>query len=103
MTAESRKRRPGQDAPPSISAAASIRPVDARNPEQGRALDIDAMVSDLDCALVVRVVISDAGQTRDLIFRSSEGAERALRRAEARGRQALVLLCRLQPVPLAAL
>lgn len=101
MTPHVRKRPPQPGWAAVNLAAPMLSPAAPRgevSEQVGGLLDVDAMVADLDGALVVRIVVDDDGQTRDLIFRSSEGAERYLRRAEARGRSARVLLCRLHPV-----
>jgi hypothetical protein len=59
---------------------------------------VDTMEVELAGAFVVRVVVSDIGGTRDLIFRTVASAEKAVARAKARGRDARVLLCTLQPI-----
>lgn len=60
--------------------------------------DLDALAENIRGYFVVQVQINDAGQHRTMIYRSLASAEKAVKRARARGRGAHVSLCQLLPV-----
>jgi hypothetical protein len=52
----------------------------------------------VDPAFVLRVEVNDRGDQRVYIYRTLSSAQRAVQRAEQRGRDATVTLCELVPV-----
>lgn len=71
----------------------------SRVPNQADLLqDLDALAESLSGYLVVQVVIDDENHRRTTIYRSAGAAQRAVERAQARGRTAHVSLCQLLPV-----
>lgn len=60
--------------------------------------DLDALAEHLRAHLVLQVTVDDNGHRRTAVYRSAAAVERAVRRAQERGRQAHVTLCQLLPV-----
>lgn len=60
--------------------------------------DLDELAANLRGYLVLQVVVNDEGDRRTTIYRSAGAAERAVKRARSRGRDAHVTLCQLLPV-----
>ncbi len=58
----------------------------------------DEVAASLAGYLVVRVVVDDVGHQRTTVYRSLGPAQRAVKRAQERGRTAHVTLCQLLPV-----
>lgn len=57
-----------------------------------------SLLAELAGAYVVRVVVNDCGGARTYLYRTLSGAEGAVTRAHARGRDATVVLCELRPL-----
>lgn len=53
---------------------------------------------DMAHAVVVRMTVDDVGGVRTRLYRDLRGAELAMKRAEARGRTAVLVLCELRPL-----
>ncbi len=53
---------------------------------------------ELDGMLVLQLEVGDQGHTRKYFFGSISGAEKAVARAEARGKDCRLTLCRITPV-----
>lgn len=75
---------------------ATVRPILAR--PHGLLDELDALADAMRGYFVVQVVVSDAGNRRTHLYRSAAAAERAVERAEKRGRVAHVSLAQLMPV-----
>lgn len=95
MPPETAERRPLAEAAPRTPAKKSVNNVAA---SADFLADLDALAEHLRGHLVLQVAIDDEGHRRTRIYRSAAAAERALRRANDRGRRAHVTLCQLLPV-----
>lgn len=59
---------------------------------------LDGLAESLRGYLVLQVVVDDAGHRRTHLYRSAGAAQRAVERAQARGREAHLTLCQLVPL-----
>lgn len=97
MTATNEERRPGPNQS-GVMRNGSTHLGSILPPSTPLLSDLDALAEHLRGYFVVQVVVSDAGQRRTYIYRTTLAAERAVERARECGRHASIALCQLMPV-----
>lgn len=88
MSPDARERGPRQETPPVLPAAKILAPIDG---------DLDELAQHVNGTFVL-VVQATAGQYRRRCFLTAAAAEKACRRAQARGENAEVILAELKPL-----
>lgn len=96
LLADARRAAPGQESGSQEIAATTLLQSVPRSPDTIG--DLDALAEALRGYLVLQVVVDDSGHRRTHLYRSAGAAQRAIERAQARGRSAHLTLCHLVPV-----
>lgn len=99
LTQPERESRPaGDTTEPAQSISTAIKTQDESTAPTDILADLDALAESLRGYLVLQVEIDDEGHRRTQVYRSAAAVERAVKRANERGRRALVTLATLTPL-----